>query len=319
VKRECAFWCSVWFPLFLLAIPGYILLFSLQEVIPVTWANWQPMKMLMRSLTRLVSVWYGQYRIVTGDWFKVIGLAGIVWSVYRCLLIRGRIIRKECEKGRLHGLPSATERGKTDAVVFLIDISLFLFWGLALLLFLATISNSQFAGPQRYMVPALAPAAILQALTWRYLPAEYPKRRIGVLFLILLALIGGVRYLDRGVGLREGVGEVKRLVAGANPPVAVFYCPLGSPRTAFSYYQYRGPELVGIDGKIKDEQVIHDIIKRHVSPGDRFAVLHHRSEDALLPKVIENDRRYHVVAKHNFRETNIYLVKMRGGIRDEEE
>ena len=307
VKKESAFWCSVWLPPLLLAIPGYILLFSLQAAIPVTWANWQPMKMLARSLTRLVSVWYGQYRIVTGDWFKVIGLAGIVWAVYRCLLIRGRIIRKDCKS-----------IVNTGSVVFLIDISLFLFWGLALLLFLATINNSQFAGPQRYMVPALAPAVILQALTWRFLPAQYPKKRIGVLFLILLALIGGVRYLDRGVGLREGVGEVKRLLAGANPPVAVFYCPLGSPGTAFSYYQYRGPELVGIDGKIKDAQVIHDIINRHVSPGERFVVLHHRSEDALLPKFIEKDRRYHVVAKHIFRDTNIYLVKMIGGIMDEE-
>lgn|GEM_PF-1918753 len=307
VKRECAFWCSVWLPPFLLAIPCYILLFSMQEAVPVEWEGWHPIRMFSHSLTRLVSLWYGEYRIITGDWFKFVGLAGIVWAVCRCLLLRGQIIRKDYKS-----------RGNTGSIVLLIDISLFLFLGLALLLFIATIMNSKFAGPQRYMVPALAPAVILQALTWRYLPAGYPKLRIGVLFLILLAIVSGVRYLDLGVGLREGVGEVNRLVSGANPPVAVFYCPLGSTRTAFSYYQYRGPEVAGIDGKIKDLQVIRDIINKHVRPGERFAVLHHRSVRILFRNVLEGGRNYRIIAKHIFQDMSVYLVQVRGGIKDKD-
>ena len=111
------------------------------------------------------------------------------------------------------------------------------------------------------------------------------------------------------MGLREGVAEVNRLMKAVNPPAAVFYCPIGSTQTAFSYYHYEGSEPIGFDANEKDEEGIVRRISKVVPPGRRFVVLHHRSEKALFRKILEEDRRFRILSRQTFGETDVLVIQ----------
>jgi hypothetical protein len=223
----------------------------------------------------------------------------MAWAIYRIWKIthRGVKIWKKTEEN-------------SKKVFHIVEFHLLLFLGLAFFLFLATIKNTTFAGPQRYMIPVLGSIAIIQALVWRTLPEHYPKGKIAIIFLATLTFFSVVWQFQPGVGLRRGVREVKRLLASDNPPVAVFHCSIGSPQMALSYYNYKGPESFGISRKETDTHFIHNAIEARVPQGSRFVVFHYRAEDSHFVSLLDKEKnKYHIISKKEFNKSEVWVAE----------
>jgi len=300
LRCDIIWWSAVFLPVALVALSLNAYLYYLNRNFLAGEGDIKPFKLLSRSLTRLVSVWYGEYRIFTGDWFKYLGLLVMAWALYH-LWRRKNIIETEKKAG--------------EELTLYLKYHLTVFFGIAFFLYLAGFKSSTFVGPQRYMIPALASIPVIQALVWKSLASGIQRRNAAYAFLFVLFFVSLMGQLQPGVGLRTGVQKVMALLEEENPPPAVFCCSTGAPVSAFHYYHYKGPPLNPVLRAEKDASRIRKLIVEKVAPGERFAVLIYKNDESVFRRHLRGETAlYRILREYNFNKTDVWLIQRLDGM-----